>query len=103
MGTDSNAERRQWAGQMARYGIASAPSGGPSTGIWKVVLDEYYWDRLERAHDLALELGVSFSWQEWFFRLIEAEAVTREISQTVDIDPQVSLEHVPAQLQHLHQ
>jgi len=103
MGSDPNAETRQWAGKMARYGIASAAGGGPSTGIWKVVLDEYYWDRLDRAHDLALELGVSFSWQEWFFRLIEAEAITRQESQTLTIDPQLSLEYVPAQLPHVAQ
>jgi len=88
---------------MARYGVGSTAGGGPSLGVWKVAIDAYYWDRLEQAHDLAIELGVAFPWQEWFFRLIEAEAVTREQSETTAVDPQLSVELIPSEIPHAEQ
>jgi hypothetical protein len=71
--------------------------------VWKLAIDAYYWDRLEQAYGLALELGVAYGWQEWFFRLIQAEAVTRGESQTLKIDEQLSLEYVPSELHHVSQ
>lgn len=100
MDSEAKAKSRQWAGDMARYGIASSAAGGVSTGVWKVAIDAYYWDRLEQAHDLALELGVAYPWQEWFYRLIEAEAVTRETSVIHRLDPQLTLELIPAEIPH---
>jgi len=103
METETPPEGRQWAGKLPRYGIASAYGGGPSGDLWKFAIDAYYWDQLEKALELASGLGVTFGWQEWMFRLIEAEAVTRQVSDTIQVDPQVSLEHVPAQLHHISQ
>ena len=97
MGTPGAPNRRTWAGNIARYG------GVNSYGVWKLAIDAYYWDRLEQAHDLALELGVTFGWQEWFFRLIEAEAETRKTSSIQKLEDRVSLEIVPHQVHHSHQ
>ncbi len=95
MQTPSAPDRSAWAGTIARYG------GVSSYGVWKVAIDAYYWDKLQQAHDVARELGVTFGWQEWWYRLIEAEALTREVSEITELQDQVSFEHVPAQLPHV--
>jgi len=103
MDNESKAKSREWAGDMARYGIASPAGGGLSAGVWQFAVEAYYWDRLEQAHDLAVELGVALPWQEWFFRLIEAEAITREASHTLQVDPQLTLEVVGSEVPHEEQ
>ncbi len=90
-------DRASWAGSIARYG------GVSSYGVWKVAIDAYYWDKVEQALEMATELGTAQSWQEWFYRLIEAEAVTRGISSTDHLEDLVSVEYVPHQLHHVHQ
>lgn len=97
MQTPSAPDRSAWAGTIARYG------GVSSYGVWKVAIDAYYWDKLKQAHDVALELGVGMPWQEWWFRLIEAEAVTREMSEITELPDQLSFEHVPHQIPHISQ
>ena len=90
-------DRRAWAGTIARYG------GVSSYGVWKVAIDAYYWDQMEQSLDVAQELGVVFGWQEWWFRLIEAEALTRKSSQILKVDELLSIEHVPSELHHFTQ
>jgi len=86
--------KRTWAGSISGLG------GSSSYGVWKVAIDTYYWDRLEQAFVLAIELGVSSPVHEWWYRLIEAEALTREQSRTVSVDDLISLEYVPEEVSH---
>jgi hypothetical protein len=65
-------------------------------GEWQAAIEEYYWDRLEPAYDLAVALGVGVTGAyEGWFRMIEAETVTRRQSEMREVNDWLSLERIP--------
>ncbi len=65
-----------------------------------MAIEAYYQDHVEESLALATELGVSNPNHEWWYRRIEAEAVTRQQSTVVPVDELISLEYVPHEVHH---
>jgi len=60
---------------------------------WKFITDLYYWDKVVEAYERSLEVGALGGGSTLgFFRLIEGEALTRQVSQTVTVTPWLQLE-----------
>ena len=84
---------RPWAGLAKRYGTLG------EAAVWKQVQEHYYWDRMEAALDMAQSLGTGSNAQMvFFYRLIEAEAVTRQRSQRHEPGDWFRLEWIPSEV-----
>jgi hypothetical protein len=69
---------------------------------WVAALEHYHWDRLEDAYREALNHGVgeAGSLLRWF-RIIEAETLTRRLSTQIEVTPWLSFEYVPGEVRQL--
>lgn len=89
------ADERRWAGIAGRYGAAG------EQGAWREVLEHYYWDRMPEALSAAQVLGAGVgAYHIYTYRMIEAEAATRERSETWQAEPWLKLEAIPEELGH---
>ncbi|MCW5944039.1 MAG: hypothetical protein KIS66_17550 [Fimbriimonadaceae bacterium] len=67
-----------------------------SHALWKEAIEHYYWDRLDRAYEIAStqglgQMGAYLSW----FRMIEAEWLTRRDGERLKVEPWLELEWSP--------
>lgn len=80
---------RSWAGAGGRYGAAG------ESAAWRVVFENYYWDRLDEAHEGALALGAGTMGHGLVgYRMIEGEHMTRQSSETWQADDWLHIEAI---------
>ncbi len=81
---------KPWVDLSSRYGANG------EYAAWSVVQEDYYWDRIEPAYDAAKSLGSgSMGVGMTTFRLIEAEWVTRQVSEIREVNEWLQIEWVP--------
>lgn len=81
---------RPWSGATGRYGAAG------EGGVWKVVYDHYYWDRLQEAFEAASELGAGSGGHGLVgYRMIEGEWITRAAGVVHQVAPWLHIEVIP--------
>lgn len=66
---------------------------------WDAALEHYHWDRLEAAYEEIRDHGIgeAGSFLRWY-RVIEAETITRRKSSRVDVNEWLSFEFVPTEV-----
>jgi len=70
-------------------------------GEWKAAIEEYHWDRLDSALQLAIALGVGVNGAyEGWYRTIEAEAITRQQASKDKLSDWLTLELIPHEVGH---
>jgi hypothetical protein len=69
---------------------------GSDAPHWQAALEHYHWDRLEEAYREIFEHGIgeAGSYLRWY-RLIEAEAITRRNSRVEQVTPWLTFEYIP--------
>lgn len=62
---------------------------------WKLITDLYYWDKVVEAYERSLEAGtIGGGSTLGFYRLVEGEALTRQVSKISDLTPWLKLEEI---------
>jgi hypothetical protein len=76
----------------------------PDAPHWAAALEHYHCDRLEDAYREAQAHGVgeAGSLLRWY-RIIEAEAITRRTSEVYEVTPWLTFEYVPAEVRELRE
>jgi hypothetical protein len=66
---------------------------------WDAALEHYHWDRMEAAYAEVRDHGIgeAGSYLRWY-RVIEAETITRQKSSRVEVTPWLSFEYVPKEV-----
>lgn len=69
------------------------------SAYWESALEHYHWDRLEQAYSQIRHHGVgeAGSFLRWY-RIIEAETITRRKSETMKVAPWLTLEFIPSEI-----
>jgi len=72
------------------------------SAFWESALEHYHWDRLDDAYGQIVQQGVgeAGSFLRWY-RIIEAETVTRRKSEQVEVTPWLTFEYVPEEIREL--
>jgi hypothetical protein len=80
-------------------GWPGAPEVSTNDALWNVAIELYHQDRLKESYDIALNLsgGAAAQWLSWF-KLIEAEHVSRQGSRTERLTNWLELEYLPDEL-----
>jgi hypothetical protein len=82
-------ERKPWVDLSARYGANG------EYGAWKLVQEDYYWDRIDQAYEAARSLGAGpMGLGITTYRMIEAEWMTRRESEQVEVNDWLTIEWV---------
>lgn len=76
----------------------------PETPHWEVAFEHYYQDRVLEALAEIQDYGVGEAGDllRWY-RIIEAESITRRVSKLLEITPWLSLEYVPEETKGMEQ
>lgn len=60
---------------------------------WKLITEFYYWDKVIEAYERSLEVGaIGGGATLGFYRLVEGEALTRQVSEITTVTPWLKLE-----------
>ena len=88
---ESNQPSSDRIGRIPGTGVRLGYLG--DTADQKLVSELYYQDKVVEAYERSLEVGaIGAGASLGFFRLIEGEALTRQVSEITDIDPHLKLE-----------
>lgn len=75
---------------------------GGESAAWDAAIEEYHWDRVVEAHALAEPMGVGETADRLaWYRLLEAEAITRRKSKVVQLRDWLSFEWIPSEVEDL--
>lgn len=82
--------------------VSSSEMSNPhvlDSSFWDAALENYHWDRLEAAYEQIKEWGIGEAGAHLrWYRVIEAETITRQQSKIEPINGWLSLEYVPKEI-----